>query len=101
MIRLVLTGECQILNGFEGVKTSDRNVVVCDFLFAAPNCALACNAGVLLVRANAKSSRSFVRPAIFDLQLEWTVGVGGGVGEKRKKNISMHSIVISTMITEK
>ena len=36
------------------------------------------------MRANAKSSRSFVRPAIFDLQLEWTVGVGGGGGEKRR-----------------
>ena len=45
---------------------------------------VACSAGVLLVRANAKSSRSFVRPAIFDLQLEWTVGVGGGGGEKRR-----------------
>ena len=45
---------------------------------------LACRAGVLLVRANAKSSRSFVRPAIFDLQLEWTVGVKGGGGEKRR-----------------
>ena len=45
---------------------------------------LACSAGVLLVRANAKSSRSFVRPAIFDLQLEWTVGVKGGGGEKRR-----------------
>ena len=43
---------------------------------------VACSAGVLLVRANAKSSRSFVRPAIFDLQLEWTVGVGAG--ERRK-----------------
>ena len=43
---------------------------------------LACSAGVLFVRANAKSSRSFVRPAIIDLQLEWTVGVGGGGGEK-------------------
>ena len=45
---------------------------------------LACSAGVFLVRANAKSSRSFVRPAIFDLQLEWTVGVKGGGGEKRR-----------------
>ena len=43
---------------------------------------LACSAGVLFVRANAKSSRSFVRPAIIDLQLEWTVGVGGGGGDK-------------------
>ena len=33
------------------------------------------------MRANPKSSRSFVRPAIFDLQLEWTVGVGGGGGD--------------------
>ena len=40
LIRLALTGKCQILNWFEGVKTSDRNVVVCDFLFAALNCAL-------------------------------------------------------------
>ena len=45
---------------------------------------IAWSAGVLLVRDDAKSSRSFVRPAIFDLQLEWTVGVGGGGGEKRR-----------------
>ena len=43
---------------------------------------VACSVGVLLVRANAKSLRSFVRPAMFDLQLEWTVGVEGGGGEK-------------------
>ena len=43
---------------------------------------LACSAGILLVRANAKSSRSFIQPVISDLQLEWTVGVGGGGGEK-------------------
>ena len=49
------------------------------FLFIT---SIAWSAGVLLVRAAAKSSRSFVRPAIFDLQLEWTVGVGGGGGEK-------------------
>ena len=49
-------------------------------ILAAPR--LACSAGVLLVRANAKSSRSFVRLAIFDLQLDWTVGVGGRGGEK-------------------
>ena len=49
------------------------------FLFIT---SIAWSAGVLLVRADAKSSRSFVRPAIFDLQLEWTVGVGGGGGEK-------------------
>ena len=38
---------------------------------------LACSAGVLLVRANVKSSQSFIWPAMFDLELEWTVGVGG------------------------
>ena len=51
------------------------------FLFIT---SIAWSAGVLLVRAAAKSSRSFVRPTIFDLQLEWTVGVGGGGGEKRR-----------------
>ena len=35
------------------------------------------------MRANAKSLRAFVRPAIFYLQLEWMMGVGGGRGEKR------------------
>ena len=39
---------------------------------------LACSAGVLLVRANVKSSQSFIRPAMFDLELEWTVGLGAG-----------------------
>ena len=39
---------------------------------------------MLLVRAYAKSSRSFVLPAIFYLQLECTVAVGGGGGEKRR-----------------
>ena len=38
---------------------------------------IAFSAGVLLVRANVVSSRSFIRPAVFDLQEEWTVGVGG------------------------
>ena len=33
---------------------------------------------------NVKSSGSFVRPAIFDLQLEWTMGGGGGGREKRR-----------------
>ena len=37
---LLLTGKCHILNWFEGVKTSDGNVVVCDFLFTALNCSL-------------------------------------------------------------
>ena len=38
---------------------------------------LACSAGVLLVPANVKSSQSFIRPAMFDWEFEWTVGVGG------------------------
>ena len=33
-------------------------------------------AGVLLGQANVISSRSLIRPALFDLELEWTVGVG-------------------------
>ena len=44
--------------------------------------AFACSAGVLLVRANVISSRSFIRPAMFDLKLDWTVGVGGGGGPR-------------------
>ena len=39
-------------------------------------------AGVLLVRANVISSRSFIQPAMFDLQSKWTVGEGGGGREK-------------------
>ena len=43
---------------------------------------VACSASVLLVQANAKSSWSFVWPAIFDLQSEWMVGEGVGKGRK-------------------
>ena len=49
------------------------------------------------MRANAKSLRSFVRPAIFDLEPEWTVGVGGGGGanlrlpEEAVKSVSMRA----------
>ena len=35
------------------------------------------------MRANVISSRSFIGPATFELELEWTVGVGGA-GEGRK-----------------
>ena len=35
------------------------------------------------MRDNAISSRSFIRPVMFKLELEWTVGVGG-TGEGRK-----------------
>ena len=33
----------------------------------------ACSADVLLVRANVIRSPSFIRPAMFDLELEWTL----------------------------
>ena len=33
------------------------------------------------MRANVICSRSFIRLAVFELQSEWTVGVGGGEGE--------------------
>ena len=36
---------------------------------------LACSVGILLGRANVISSRSFMRPAMFDLELEWIAGV--------------------------
>ena len=41
------------------------------------------SAGVLLGRANVVSSRSFFRPAMFDLGLEWTVEVEGGERARR------------------
>ena len=40
-------------------------------------------AGVLFVRANVISSRLFIRSVMFDLELEWTAGVGGGRRAKR------------------
>ena len=36
------------------------------------------------MRANVISSRPFIRPAMFDLELEWTVGVGGGGRTRRR-----------------
>ena len=50
-------------DGAEKYRTSDQREEMSTIQ-------LACSAGVLLVRANAKSSRPFVRPAIIDLQLE-------------------------------
>ena len=38
----------------------------------------ACCAGVSLGRSNVISSGSSIQPAMFDLELEWTVRVGGG-----------------------
>ena len=40
-------------------------------------------AGVLLGRANVITSRLIISPAMFDLELKWTVGLGdGGKGER-------------------
>ena len=44
---------------------------------------LAYCAGVILVWANVIGSRLFNRPAVFDLELEWTVGEGGGERARR------------------
>ena len=41
------------------------------------NFSFACSADFLWVRAKVVSSRSFIRPAMFYFELEWTVGVGG------------------------
>ena len=41
------------------------------------------SAGVYLVRANAIGLRSFIPPAMFDLESEWTTGVGGGGRARR------------------
>ena len=57
---------------------------------------LACSTGVLLVRANVKSSQSFIRPAMFDLELEWTVGVGGG---RRAKIFTSQPLPLSLFLT--
>ena len=44
---------------------------------------VASSAGVLSVQANVISLWSFIQPVMFDLQLEWTVGLGDGEMEKR------------------
>ena len=42
-------------------------------------------------RADVISSRSFIRLAMFKLELEWTVGVGGaGEGRKEKNGTINH-----------
>ena len=43
---------------------------------------LACSAGVLLMQANAINSQSFIRPAMFDLQLSGRWGRGRGKGKR-------------------
>ena len=58
---------------------------------------LTCSAGVSLGRANTTSSRSFIRPAMFDLELEWTVGAGGGGRATRLGNL--HSSTPTPLLT--
>ena len=45
------------------------------------------------MRASVISSRSFIRPAMFDLQLEWTVGVGGKGKAKRPHHIPIPLLI--------
>lgn len=46
------------------------------------------HAGASLMRANAISSQSFIRPAMFELELEWMVEVEGrGLGNGEKKTL--------------
>ena len=54
---------------------------------------IACSVGFLSVGANVISSRSFIRPVMFDLELEWTVGVGGG-GENLHSSTSTLLLLI-------
>ena len=44
---------------------------------------LACCTGILLGQANIISSRTFIRPAMFDLGSGWRVGEGGGERARR------------------
>ena len=54
-------------------------------------------AGVLFVRANVISSRLFIRPIMFDLELELTVGVVGGEG--RKGIFTFPALTLSLFLT--
>ena len=44
----------------------------------------------LLEKANVISSRSFIRPAMFGLELEWTVEVGDG--EKARRHLPEEAV---------
>ena len=68
----------------KALQFSDDPPIAAIFLLSPTpfNSAIVRSAGVLLVRANVISSRSFIQPAMFDLQSKWTVGEGGGGREK-------------------
>ena len=55
---------------------------------------IACSVCFLLVGANVLSSRSFIRPAVFDLELEWTVGVGGVKGKGENLHSSTSTLLL-------
>ena len=60
----------------------------------------------LLGRANVISSRSFIRSAMFDLELEWTVGVRGGgragrpLPEENVEKQNTHWLVVPHCISD-
>ena len=69
----------------KALQFSDDPPLIAAIFLLSPtpfNSAIVRSAGVLLVRANVISSRSFIQPAMFDLQSKWTVGEGGGGREK-------------------
>ena len=59
--------------------------------------ALTCIAGVPSGRANITSWQSFIRPAMFDLELDYTVGVG--VREGREHSVIFHSPIPTPLLT--
>ena len=63
--------------------------------FPSPLCVfhVACSAGVSLGLANATSSRSFVRPAMFDLESEWTMEGRGARPHPSRHLTSAHRLL--------
>lgn len=54
------------------------------------------------MRANVISSQSFIRPAMFELELEWMVEVEGrGLGNGEKKNSARFLLTIYTLTSVK
>ena len=54
------------------------------------------------MRANVISSQSFIRPAMFELELEWMVEVEGrGLGNSEKKNSVRFLLTIYTLTSVK
>lgn len=63
---------------------------------------VAWSAGASLMRANVISSQSFIRPAMFELELEWMVEVEDrGLGNSEKKNSVRFLLTIYTLTSVK